>query len=177
MNYTGYGNDPNYIYSFRPVGGTIGGVPINMQSIGAREGYMQSLRNSLAYRQAGMEGKQRMEKVVSMGLPFNTDINKIQKVGYDWQMRRNVYAAPRPQPWGTWGPMMKTSERTTSGLTSKPLPPLRDKSPRDEAPKGYIRNKYGYLEPEEWYTEDDSGALRKKTEQEFRRTKKNTKTP
>jgi len=43
----------------------------------------------------------------------------------------------------------------------------------EPAPEGYVRNKYGYLEPKEWYTEDG----RKMTEQEYRESKKRKKAP
>lgn len=106
MRYTGFGQDPNYMYSFRPTGYN------PQQSMMVGQDAFRSLRESLAYRQAGMEGKQRMERVVSMGLPANTDINKIQRVGYDPEMRRPVYVAPRPQAWGTYGSVgMNEEER------------------------------------------------------------------
>ena len=102
MNYTGYGTDPNYIYSFRPSGKKEGFDFMGVDQV------MNPLRSSLAYRQAGMEGKRRMEKVVLMGLPFNTDINKIKQAGFDPRSGSFIYAAPRPQPWGTWGPLGST---------------------------------------------------------------------
>jgi hypothetical protein len=43
----------------------------------------------------------------------------------------------------------------------------------EPAPEGYIRNRYGYLEPEEWYTSDSkTGTTRKKTLQEYRKSSK-----
>ena len=83
----------------------------------------RSLRESLAYSQAGMEGKQRMERVVSMGLPANTDINKIQRVGYDPEMRRPVYVAPRPQAWGTYGSIGMDKEERPVAIKPPPPPP------------------------------------------------------
>ena len=109
MNYTGYGTDPNYIYSFRPSSGNAG----MMRGFGLMgfDQAMNPLRSSLAYRQAGMEGKQRMEKVESMGLPFNTDINRVEKVGINPNGFGPIYRAPRPLPWGTWGAVGGGEER------------------------------------------------------------------
>jgi hypothetical protein len=67
-----------------------------------KDGFRQ-LRESLAYKQSGIEGKRRMERLATMGLPVNTDINKIQQVGYDLSRRQPIYQAPRPQSWGTYG--------------------------------------------------------------------------
>jgi hypothetical protein len=125
MNYSGFGTDPNYMYSFRQAGYNPRQSTIDAMS-GGQDAF-RSLRESLAYGQAGMEGKQRMERVVSMGLPANTDINKIQRVGYDPEMRRPVFAAPRPQPFGTFGsigmdeePPTPTPTTTPTGITQAP---------------------------------------------------------
>jgi hypothetical protein len=97
MNYKGFGQDPNYIYSFRPKNQPLGGLALAGKDI------TQPIRNSLAYRQAGIERQQSMERAVAMGLPANTDLGKVQKVGIDPSGFGPIYAAPRPQPWGTWG--------------------------------------------------------------------------
>lgn len=98
MNYTGFGTDPNLIYSFRQ-------TPMTGPAMGSGQ-YMDrfaGLRGSIAYRQADPRGRQRMERAVEMGLPAQADINRIQRTGIVGMDRRPVYAAPRPQPWGTWG--------------------------------------------------------------------------
>lgn len=100
MDYTGYGSNLGSIYSFR--GQT--GIPSGMYGPLSRD-MLMPLQRSLAYKQAGVEGKQRMEQMVSMGLPFNTDPNAVRAVGYDPTRQQTVYSAPRPQPWGTWGPL------------------------------------------------------------------------
>jgi len=162
MNYTGFGSDPNYIYSFRPAGGTIGGVPTSQQSIGAREGVTQSLRNSLAYKQAGMEGKQRMEKAVSMGFPANTDISNVRQVGVDPNFFSPIYAAPRPQPWGTWG-AVGGEERPVSTPNARRVS-QKGESPKEEVPEGYLKSRYGYLQKDyskEGYTKNRYGYWQK----------------
>jgi hypothetical protein len=100
MNYTGFGTNPNLIYSFRRSNSNAS--PYEGSGLFTEDAF-QPLRESLAYKQAGMEGKQRMERAISMGLPANTDLNKVQRVGYDVAGRRPIYAAPRPQAWGTFG--------------------------------------------------------------------------
>ena len=151
MRYTGFGQDPNYMYSFRQAGYN------PQQSMMGGQDAFRSLRESLAYRQAGMEGKQRMEKVVSMGLPANTDINKIQRVGYDPEMRRPVYVAPRPQAWGTYGSVGTNEEerpiapRMPAGgpqPAQKPSPAKATEQPapqptRTPSPVGYIQSRSG----------------------------------
>ena len=123
MNYSGFGTDPNFIYSFRSPQRT----PAQMASIGTSfmDNYQTGqLQSSLAYQQAGMEGKKRMEKLVGMGLPANTDINKVQQVGYDVAGRRPVFAAPRPQPFGTFGSVgMNNDEEQPVSLPQAPAMP------------------------------------------------------
>lgn len=115
MNYTGFGQDPFNIYSFRST---------NVQDRGlgvvAADDALGPLRRSLAYRQAGMEGKQRMERAVGMGLPANTDLNRVQRVGYDPTRQQPIYAAPRPQPFGTFGSFGGGEEREAP----MPVPPM-----------------------------------------------------
>jgi hypothetical protein len=42
-----------------------------------------------------------------------------------------------------------------------------------EAPEGYVYNRYGNLEPEDWYIEDEeTGEVRRKTLQEYRASRK-----
>jgi hypothetical protein len=109
MNYTGFGTDPNLIYSFRRSNSNAS--PYEGSGLFTEDAF-QPLRESLAYKQAGMEGKQRMERAVSMGLPANTDIDRVQRVGYNVAGRRPIYVAPRPQPWGTYGSVgMNEEER------------------------------------------------------------------
>jgi hypothetical protein len=121
--YSGFGTDPNFIYSFRSPQRT----PAQMASIGTSfmDNYQTGqLQSSLAYQQAGMEGKKRMEKLVGMGLPANTDINKVQQVGYDVAGRRPVFAAPRPQPFGTFGSIgMNNDEEQPVSLPQAPAMP------------------------------------------------------
>lgn len=90
MNYT-FGQDLTRTYSFRPTT-TMGGALAPQQA-------MAGLQSSLAYRQAGIQGKQRMERLVGMGLPAQTDINKarIERVG----VGGFEYSAPRVA-YGTW---------------------------------------------------------------------------
>lgn len=71
-----------------------------MEALTAPAQRMAGLQSSLAYRQAGREGQQRMETLVGMGLPAQTDINKarIERVG----IGGFEYSAPRVA-FGTWG--------------------------------------------------------------------------
>lgn len=173
-DYTGYGTNPNFIYSSGGNAPMMGGFGL----LGV-DAAMNPLRSSLAYRQAGMEGKRRMEKVVSMGLPFNTDINKIQKVGVN-PSGSPIYAAPRPQPWGTWGPLGTTQGPSIgpeySGSTTERRRLVREAAKRasrkkttlkpEEAKEGFVKNRAGYLEKdysEEGYEKDEYGYWVKKT--------------
>jgi hypothetical protein len=118
MNYTGFGTDPNLIYSFRR--------PQNYtDSVGSIQGAdtLSTLRGSLAYQQAGMERKNEMEKIVGMGLPAQTDINKIQQVGYDTARQRPVFSAPRPQPFGTFGSIGMNNDEQPVSLPRTPTMP------------------------------------------------------
>ena len=117
----GFGQDPNYMYSFRQAGYNPRQSTIDAMSGG--QDALRSLRESLAYGQAGMEGKQRMERVVSMGLPANSDINKIHRLGYDPEMRRPIYAAPRPQPFGTFGSIGMNNDEQPVSLPRTPTMP------------------------------------------------------
>jgi len=127
------------------------------------------LGSSRAYLQTDLRGRQRMEKVLNMGLPFNTDINKIKLEKMDLGSRP-LYSAPKPQPWGTWSGGLGSTQSAGGYKEEEPI--KKNNSEKSPAPKGYIRNRYGNLEPEEWYTKDtQSGSLRKKTEQEYRGSK------
>jgi hypothetical protein len=114
MNYTGFGTDPNLIYSFR-------GAPTPSERIGGlgemEASRLRELKSSLAYTQAGREGKARMESAVSMGLPANTDINKIKQTGFDPITQRSIFFAPRPQPFGTFS-YTEPSKEEPSALPS-----------------------------------------------------------
>jgi hypothetical protein len=114
MNYTGFGQDPFNIYSFR------GERPQEGLGLMMKDEGIKSLRESLAYKQAGMEGKGRMERAVGMGLPPNTDLNRVQQVGYDPTRQQPIYAAPRPQPFGTWGSFGGGKERNEPVPTPQP---------------------------------------------------------
>jgi hypothetical protein len=117
MNYTGFGTDPNLIYSFR--GGMATGPAMGSGQYADR---FSGLRNSPAYKQADARGRQRMEQAVEMGLPANTDISRVQRVGYDVAGRRPIYAAPRPQAWGTWGALGSTQEPSGYKKSGGPQP-------------------------------------------------------
>jgi len=114
-------------------------------------GAMSQLRSSTGYKQAGVEGKARMERVVSMGLPANTDINKIEQFGYDPTRQQPIYRAPRPQPWGTWGSFGGREKREvpapvpTGGPqpAQKPSPQPTPQPARTPRPTGYIQSQYG----------------------------------
>ena len=145
MNYTGFGTNPNYIYSFRSPQG--GAQPFGL-SIPDR---LTPLRGSLAYQQAGMERKQEMEKLVGMGLPAQTDINKVEKIVSGGNV---TYRAPRPQPFGTFGSVGMNNEeqpallpRTTTmpsggpqptqGTTPAPIVPDRSLGMTSEGPMAF----------------------------------------
>jgi hypothetical protein len=70
-----------------------------------------------------MERKNEMEKIVGMGLPAQTDINKIQQVGYDTARQRPVFAAPRPQPFGTFGSIGMNNDEQPVSLSRTPTMP------------------------------------------------------
>jgi hypothetical protein len=206
MNYTGFGTDPNLIYSFR--GGMATGPAMGSGQYADR---FSGLRNSPAYKQADARGRQRMEQAVEMGLPAQTDISRARRTGTVTMDRRPEYFATRPQSWGTWGALGSTqkaggySEETVKekeqeilnraardprrrmgfGVSEMASPEekrasqilderAKQNAPTPEpAPEGYIRNRYGYLEPEEWYTSDSkTGTTRKKTLQEYRKSSK-----
>jgi hypothetical protein len=157
MNYTGFGTDPNLIYSFQPSGSDTS----RYRSLLAKETALQPVRESLGYKQAGIEGKQRMERAVSMGLPANTDINRVQRVGYDASGGRPIFAAPRPMPFGTFGSIgMNNDEQPVSLPRTPTMPsggpqPAQGTSPakvteqpvpqptRTPSPVGYIQSRSG----------------------------------
>jgi hypothetical protein len=58
---------------------------------------------SLAYQQAGMESRQRMESLFNMGLPMQSDVNRLRYEGSNYYTRSPIYSAAPHQPWGTWG--------------------------------------------------------------------------
>lgn len=63
----------------------------------------EQLTKSRAYLQADKSGRERMKKLVGMGLPANTDIQRVRAEGRDPMTGRTIYSAPMQQPWGTWG--------------------------------------------------------------------------
>jgi hypothetical protein len=116
--YSGFGTDPSAIYSFRSPqgGGQLSGLTAPDR--------LTPLRGSLAYQQAGMERKQEMEKLVGMGLPAQTDINKVEMVGINPMGFGPIYRAPRPQPFGTFGSIgMNTNEEQPVSLPQAPAMP------------------------------------------------------
>jgi hypothetical protein len=122
MNYTGFGTDPNLIYSFR--GGMATGPAMGSGQYTDR---FSGLRNSPAYKQADARGRQRMEQAVEMGLPAQTDISRARRTGIVTMDRRPEYVATRPQPWGTHGSVGMNEEppaelrETMLGPTRQPL--------------------------------------------------------
>jgi hypothetical protein len=115
MNYTGFGTDPNLIYSFRR--GMSAGPAMGSGQYADR---FAGLRGSLAYAQADPRGRQRMEQAVEMGLPAQTDISRVRKTGIVGMDRRPIFAAPRPQPFGTFGSIGMDEEPPTPTPTTAP---------------------------------------------------------
>jgi hypothetical protein len=146
MNYTGYGTDPNLIYSFR--GGMATGPAMGSGQYADR---FAGLRNSPAYKQADARGRQRMEQAVEMGLPAQTDISRARRTGTVTMDRRPEYVATRPQAWGTWGGVGPQEELPVS-IPNIPRISKKGETPKEEAPEGYFRNRYGYLEKD--YSKD-----------------------
>jgi hypothetical protein len=72
-----------------------------------------ALKESLGYRQAGIESQRRMEKAVSMGFPENTDISRIINVG-------GIPMAPIQQPFGSWGRVGSGKTQSTGEIQAGP---------------------------------------------------------
>ena len=78
------------------------------------------MTKSLAYQQAGMGSKQRMESLFNMGLPLQSDINRVRYEGSDYNTRSPIYSASPHQPWGSWGALSgPTAEDGTPVSTGK----------------------------------------------------------
>ena len=153
MNYTGFGADPARIYSFNPY--SYGSA---IERMVAPHRAMAGLRSWIGYRQAGREGRQRMETLVDMGLPPTTDISRVRYEGRDYG-GRPIFSAPRPQPFGTYGSigMDREEKKPTPPMVSgggNPQPtqqPAQEAAPqstkpqpeRTPSPTGYIQSQYG----------------------------------
>jgi hypothetical protein len=118
MNYTGFGTDPNLIYSYRE--GMATGPAMGSGQFADR---FSGLRGSLAYAQADPRGRQRMEQAVEMGLPAQTDIGRTQRTGTTGMDRRPVFASPRPQPFGTFGSIGMNNDEQPVSLPQAPAMP------------------------------------------------------
>lgn len=77
---------------------------------------MEALRGSLPYKQTDWRGRQRMESLVSMRLPAQSDITQVRQVGKRYD-NVPIYSAPMHQPWGKFGSIGMDREREKS----KPL--------------------------------------------------------
>ena len=66
---------------------------------------LSGLKQSLPYKQTDWRGRQRMEQMVAMGLPFNTDPSRVraEPALTSAMGGRPIYSTSMPQPWGTWG--------------------------------------------------------------------------
>jgi len=113
--------------------------------------YQQSpydVTQSLGYKQAGLEGKQRMELLAGMGLPMQSDINRLRYEGSNYYTRSPIYSAAPHQPWGSWGALsgpttedgspvttgkFDTSNSSTPSSGSMPLPAPRRPSSQERA--------------------------------------------
>lgn len=142
----------------------------------------QSLQQSPAYKQTDWRGRQRMEQMVAMGLPFNTDPSRVRaESALSLAMGRPIASTTMPQPWGTWGPLSAGNVSSTGKIKYSDQREREEEIKRtintppekpDAAPEGYVRNSYGYLEPSSWYNKDGT----KKTAQEYKEKTKQTPT-
>lgn len=124
---------------------------------------MEALRGSLPYKQTDWRGRQRMESLVSMRLPAQSDITQVRQVGKRYD-NVPIYSAPMHQPWGKFGSIGMDREREKSkplssgGGGSQPAQqPVKQQSPEvgtptEKTPEGYLRNRYGYLQKD--YTKE-----------------------
>lgn len=135
---------------------------------------LPNITTSLGYQQADIRGRRRMESLFNMGLPLQSDINRVRLERVD-QNGMRIYSAAPHQPWGTWGALSgltaKDGTPVSTGKFSKPLtPPTPRRQPIMETPEGYIRNRYGYLEKDyskEGYEKDRYGYWQKKDVPKF----------
>lgn len=80
---------------------------------------LPNITASLGYQQADIRGKRRMESLFNMGLPLQSDINKVRLEGVD-KNRMGIYSAAPHQPWGDWGALSgPTAEDGTPVTTGK----------------------------------------------------------
>ena len=98
-----------------------------------------------------MESRQRMESLFNMGLPMQSDINRVRYEGSDYNTRSPIYSAAPHQPWGDWGAVggkiaengepvrpvttgkFDTSNSSTPSSGSMPLPAPRRPSSQERA--------------------------------------------
>jgi hypothetical protein len=129
----------------------------------------QSLQKFPAYRQADWRGKQRMEQMAAMGLPINTDPSRVRKeTALSLAMGRPISSTTMPQPWGTWGAFGSREEIPVSTSNISRVSQKRE-STKEEAPEGYLRNRFGYLEKDygkEGYTRNRYGYWEKNPNQQ-----------
>ena len=77
---------------------------------------------------------------------------------------RPIYSTSMPLPWGTWGGVGGGEERPVKLKEPIGIPSQREQ-PSKEAPEGYTRSRYGYLEKDyskEGYEKDRYGYWQKK---------------
>jgi len=112
---------------------------------------LPDITRSVVYQQAGLEGKTRMEKALSMGLPLNTDISRARYEGSNYNTKSPIYSTPNQQPYGTWGAVggqitedgkpvrpvttgkFDTSNSSTPSSGSMPIPAPRRPSSQERA--------------------------------------------
>jgi len=181
MNYTGYGQMGSPIaYSFG--GGTIGGPNLWDFSSGRPQLSQTAQLLGVQLLPAGATSRQELrylkEEAQRSGRPY-------VEAPTQYVLQRDRRGLPmyiNPLTGQTLGTMAadwaggtgKKSEERKKEPTPKPSTNGRHQKEKQKepAPEGYVRNKYGYLEPKEWYTEDG----RKMTEQEYRESKKTKQT-
>ena len=96
---------------------------------------LPNITTSLGYQQADIRGRRRMESLFNMGLPLQSDINRVRLEGVD-QNRMGIYSAAPHQPWGTWGALSgltaKDGTPVSTGKFSKPLTPPTPRRPSSQ---------------------------------------------
>lgn len=139
---------------------------------------LPNITASLGYQQADISGKRRMESLFNMGLPLQSDINRVRFEGVD-QNRMGIYSTAPHLPYGTWGALSgPTAEDGTPVSTGKfsgylPIPAPRQLSSQEraninevdarEARRQRIRNAtrrasiFPYLQPKPAYDLGESG--------------------
>ena len=116
---------------------------------------LSGLKQSLPYKQADWRGRQRMEKMVGMGLPFNTDPSRVraEPALTSAMGGRPIYSTSMPQPWGTWsGFGQKEEDRPVRLKEQIGIGPQPEKKPaqqptpqpaRTPRTTGYIKSRSG----------------------------------